>query len=329
MKVKAYNLNSKMDRLSHKGRVHNSIVAHAVPLFVYYLLVFLASSSALLGTGLAFASEQQDKSPQSTSHPTESYSITTAKNKESERSKTELQRLIKQIRSYKFEINSPTLESGKTIEPALTNEPNSRQTSLSSMDNASGSVKTKDLGDGSSTLESHPQAFDKLMRDATFEAVTLSYQPVSEQTLEMLENLAQSDTATDQLRNPLQLAEILFLSGHHKQAAIFYQHALSRRDPNDVTPAKGGFWAWPSLTGDPVHGLALAQDRAWILFQIGNCLREDDVHKARQMYRQLIKEYPNCPWADLAKNREFLIDWFLVDKPRELIEECRNSGLVN
>ena len=125
------------------------------------------------------------------------------------------------------------------------------------------------------------------------------YEPVTEYTLQMLENLTQKP---DQLENPFELAEVLFLSGYAQKATVFYREALNRKDPNDLDSA---------------------QEKAWILFQIGNCLRSDDLQSAKNTYRQLIAEYPDYPWTDLAKAQEKLIDWYLKDKPHALIGECK------
>ena len=125
----------------------------------------------------------------------------------------------------------------------------------------------------------------------------LPYEPISDQTLQILKDLSQH---LDHLRNSFELGETLVLSGNLKEAAIFYQEALKRKSPDDVGSAR---------------------DRAWILFQIGNCLRNDDPITAMKMYGQLITEYPNSPWKELAEARSKLLNWFLTDKPGELIAE--------
>ncbi len=124
------------------------------------------------------------------------------------------------------------------------------------------------------------------------------YESLNEHTLQILENLTQTP---DQLKNPFELAEVLFFSGHTKEATMFYQEAFNRKDPNDIDSAR---------------------EKAWILFQIGNCQRNNDLQSAKKTYRQLIAEYPDYPWTDLAKVREKLIDWHLGDKPYVLIKEC-------
>ncbi len=125
----------------------------------------------------------------------------------------------------------------------------------------------------------------------------LPYEPISDQTLQILKDLSQH---LDHLRNSFELGETLVLSGNLKEAAIFYQEALKRKSPDDVGSAR---------------------NRAWTLFQIGNCLRNDDPITAMKMYGQLITEYPNSPWKELAGARSKLLNWFLTDKPGELIAE--------
>jgi len=127
----------------------------------------------------------------------------------------------------------------------------------------------------------------------------LPYEPITDQTLQMLKSLS---LHPDKLDNPFGLGEILFLSTNLKEAAVLYREALNRKGPDDVS---------------------LAQDRAWILFQIGNCLRNDDLPVAAKMYRQLITEYPNSLWLDLAKAQDELISWYQKDTPRKLIAECK------
>lgn len=127
----------------------------------------------------------------------------------------------------------------------------------------------------------------------------LSYEQITDQTLQILKNLSQDP---DQLHNPFELAEILFNSRCLREAAKCYQEALSRMSKNETN---------------------LPRHKDWLLFQIGNCLRNDDPPTAMQMYKQLIAEYPNSPWADLGKARSKLIDWYLKDKPNTLINESK------
>jgi len=195
-------------------------------------------------------------------------SISIAKVEKAE-SKNELQRIIEQIRSVEFEPREEVPKTVIVVEPAQTTEPN----------------------ETSSAIEA-PQEHEKNKIE-----LRLPYEPVTEQTLQMLKSLLQHP---ERLHSPFELGELLFLSGHLKDAAICYQEALSRSSPDKADPA---------------------QNRVWTLFQIGNCLRDDDLPTAMKMYRQLIAEYPDSPWADLAKARSKLIDWYQKDNPRVLITE--------
>ena len=122
---------------------------------------------------------------------------------------------------------------------------------------------------------------------------------VTDQTLQIVKTLSQHP---EQLHDPFELAEILFNSNHLKEAAKCYQQAL-----DSITVGQTGRFT----------------DKEWILFQIGNCLRNTDPPAAMQMYRRLITEYPDSPWVNLAKAKSKLIDWYLKDKPDALIKEYK------
>ena len=125
------------------------------------------------------------------------------------------------------------------------------------------------------------------------------YELLSGETLQRLDNLIKN---LNQIDNPFELAELLYLTGHTEKAAILYKEALNRKDPNDPDAAR---------------------EKAWILFQTGNCLRNEKSQAAKDIYRKLIAEYPDHPWTDFAKVQEKIIDWYLKDKPQTLITECK------
>ena len=129
------------------------------------------------------------------------------------------------------------------------------------------------------------------------------YEKVTDETLQIFKSLSQHP---EQLHNPLELAEILFNSHCLPEAAKCYREALDR-----ITAEKSG----QVPNGD------------WLLLQTGNCLRNDDPSTAMQLYQQLLAEYPDSPWVDLAKTKSELIDWHLKDTPYTLIDECKLSAL--
>ncbi len=196
--------------------------------------------------------------------------ISAAKIRNESESKKRLRELIKQVRAVEFTSQTQPPQPPAIQEQAPIAEPNEPSSDTS--------TPKKDT---------EPANEPKL-----------SYEPVTEQTLEMLRNMSRKP---EQVQNPLELAEILFLSGNLNDAAMLYQEALKRQDPNDA---------------------AVSRDRAWILFQTGNCLRHDDMPAAAKMYRRLLTEYPTSPWADLASARGKLIDWYLKDEPEKLVVEA-------
>jgi len=199
--------------------------------------------------------------------------ISPPESEDNKKDEDELRQLIKQICSIEFKPRSETTEPIIVVEPAPKSEPNQASVDTGALEEPGEEVTPK-----------------------------LPYEPVSAQTLQMLRNLLQHPK---QLNNPSELGEVLFLSGHLKEAAIAYKEALNRKSPDEP---------------------GSAENRAWILLQIGNCLRNDDLATAAKMYSQLITEHPDSPWSDLAKARYKLIDWYLNDKPRTLISENSASG---
>ena len=122
------------------------------------------------------------------------------------------------------------------------------------------------------------------------------------ETLRLVENQLKDPNL---ISNPFELAEILFKSGRQIQAGICYKQALK------VLPAD-----------DP----NVATERAWILFQIGNCLKDEDPNTARESYAELIRTHSDSPWAEIAKARYGIIEWYQQDNPGELIQQLNRPN---
>jgi len=118
---------------------------------------------------------------------------------------------------------------------------------------------------------------------------------ITEKTLQLFKQLAQQP---EKLHNPQELAEILFNRNYLNEAAMCYRQALDRMNANQ--------------NHKPT-------EKAWVLFQLGNCLQNTEKTTALQMYRQLIEEFPNSTWTEMAKVKSQLIDWYMQDKPHSLI----------
>ena len=125
---------------------------------------------------------------------------------------------------------------------------------------------------------------------------------VTDQTLEKLKTLAEQP---GNVGDPLSLGEILFCGGSLEAAAKFYGEALKRIDPNDPNAS---------------------ENKPWILFQIGNCLRESDRAAAAKIYAQLLSEYPQSPWTEMGKAESKIIEWYLRDEPQKLVEEPKQPA---
>jgi tetratricopeptide (TPR) repeat protein len=185
------------------------------------------------------------------------------------KAKNELKRIIEQIRSINLELQKEVFEPVIVPVEVSTDEPNEVV------------LEDKD------TKEQQIKEIEQCPPNGI----------IARQTVKIIKKLSQDP---NNLKNPFELAETLYLSGYLKEAAIFYQEALKRKSPNDADSAR---------------------DRAWILFQIGNCLRNDDRSAAIKIYGQLITEYPNSTWKEFAENRRTLLDWYLKEEPHKLINE--------
>ena len=184
--------------------------------------------------------------------------------------KSELKRLIEQIRAFEAQPPEHHSESVFTIEPIVSaSEPNKTQSNVELTEETS-----------SKTVESE-----------------LPYEPITDRTLQIMAISTQDPNLID---NPFGLGEVLYFSGRLREAAPFYRQAL-----NQIDKEKAGS----------------EQNRAWILFQLGNCLRDYDLPAAKKMYVQLVTEYPESMWVDLAKVWEKIIDLYIKDKPEILINE--------
>ena len=110
--------------------------------------------------------------------------------------------------------------------------------------------------------------------------------------------LAKIENNPDGIQNPYELAEILSRGGHLTQAAVCYKQTLKI----------GLFEKQP-------------ETKTWILFQLGNCLKENQPDEAIKIYARLLIEYPDSIWAKAAKRYNDLLNLQLQDKPYELIKE--------
>jgi tetratricopeptide (TPR) repeat protein len=133
--------------------------------------------------------------------------------------------------------------------------------------------------------------------EAKYENASLN-SDISSQTISKLDELIANP---NDVSNPLELANILYNCGKMKEAAVFYHCAYECQNNNDV----------------------MYQDKAWILFQEGNCLQKENPQEAVKAYRRLIAEYPNSFWADSAKAKDHLVEWYIEQKPNTFLKKTK------
>jgi len=185
-----------------------------------------------------------------------------------------LKRLIRQVRVLTLHEKSPAPPSAATAaSPALAESPKAVTASAESV---------------------APAPPEPVPSAAPETAPALA--PKTQKTLDDLRKNA------GRVRDPLEVAELLFLSGRPTDAAAFYEEALRRTSAG---------------------GAATAADRAWILFQLGNCLRESDATKAQDAYMKLIAEYPDSPWTEMARASGRLLTWYQSTRPDQLVARPR------
>jgi tetratricopeptide (TPR) repeat protein len=185
-----------------------------------------------------------------------------------------LKRLIRQVHRMTFNDKSLTSPSASSAEPAPVTAPSAPPTVLA---------------------EGAPPAQAEAVANPT---------PETDSTLsaQVRKTLADLQRNPSRVRDPLETAELLFLSGRPGDAAAFYEEALRRTSPDNT---------------------ASRSDRAWILFQLGNCLRETDAAKAQDTYAKLISEYPDSPWTEMARVGGRLLTWYQNTRPDQLVAPAR------
>jgi tetratricopeptide (TPR) repeat protein len=123
------------------------------------------------------------------------------------------------------------------------------------------------------------------------------YKPITEKTIQKLKKMAENPQKID---NPYEIGNTLYLSNCVGEAAAFYKEALRRNKPEDISSS---------------------EDRAWLLFQTANSLQSVNKSAADDIYKKLVTEFPDSPWAGIARVQSNLITWYIKDQPDELLKE--------
>lgn len=103
----------------------------------------------------------------------------------------------------------------------------------------------------------------------------------------------------ESVADPIQLGDALFHGGHKAEALRVYQSVLEN-------------------TTD-------AQDRGWLLYQMGCCLIETKPTEAKTYFRQVRKELPQTHWGQLAAIQLDLVEWTDRNQPTQFLEDLHRD----
>ncbi|MBN1556136.1 MAG: hypothetical protein JXA11_15455 [Phycisphaerae bacterium] len=113
----------------------------------------------------------------------------------------------------------------------------------------------------------------------------------------LLKELTQS--LPKSVADPTQLGDALFRGGHRNQAMFVYQEAMKHAD-------------------EP-------EDQAWLLYQMGCCLKDDNSAEARRYFQQVRSTLPDSPWSELASVQLQLVDWIDRNQPMQFLEDMQRD----
>lgn len=119
---------------------------------------------------------------------------------------------------------------------------------------------------------------------------------------QLIKKLEQIVLQGGSVNQPQLLADMLYKTGRYELAAYFYGLAA-----NDKTQ---------DLSDN---------DKAWLLLQRAVCLSETDPVQALQIYKSMVSQFPNSPWAELARSNAGTLNWLQTQKPLNLIEQYKKE----
>lgn len=103
--------------------------------------------------------------------------------------------------------------------------------------------------------------------------------PPSVMTAEIIEKIRKLNSVED----PAALADALFQAKHPDLAVAFYDRAIK--------------------------GATTPDNKAWLLFQAGNCSRRTKPQAALKAYDALVTAYPGSLWSSIAKVQKGIVEW--------------------
>lgn len=99
--------------------------------------------------------------------------------------------------------------------------------------------------------------------------------------------------------------------------------------PNAAELADGCFQAGQFATAAALYELALKQpepaDKAWLLLQRANCAAKTDAAASAALYKAMITQCPDSPWAPVAAVRLRMVEWVGQNDPNGLLRPAAGA----
>jgi hypothetical protein len=117
----------------------------------------------------------------------------------------------------------------------------------------------------------------------------------------IIEKIEIIKTQPQKIDQPFLLAELLHSNGYLEYAVYFYNITLADKTTSQQI------------------------DKAWVLLQKANCQKQYEPVKAVDTYKQIISDYPDSTWVQPAQANQDLLNLYIQQKPKELIELCKQQ----
>jgi len=147
-----------------------------------------------------------------------------------------------------------------------------------------------------------PAAASKAAAPAAAAPAPAEMVSLSQERLQNLRDMTQrrrGKLTEEDISTVIALGDTLFQAGRPQEAAMFYDMTLDKPDRPD--------------------------DHAWALFQAANCRRTSDPEAAIGLYRRLVAEHPDTPWAFTAQMQHRLLEWKRMNRPEQSVRQAERS----
>ena len=131
-------------------------------------------------------------------------------------------------------------------------------------------------------------------------------QPKNSSTTKPADDVSDPKKIGDRIRklnsiaDPAALADALFQAEHPDLAAVFYDRAIK--------------------------GQAAPKQKAWLLFQAGNCRRKTKPQAAVKAYDALVAAHPGSLWSNIALVQKSIVEWQNTSNLTALLKDIEKQS---